>query len=187
MRCTSKSSTNVPAEVSSPEYCAWPSRRFAALFEVTCCTRSSACGPRTSISPMWLTSNKPTRSRTARCSSMTPEYSTGMSHPPKSTIFAPMLRCTAFKGVFKRAIPLFFDHRPEHVKAVTDAAVGGSAQTRHGLELVGIDEHVFVNDTIPDVKADDFADHDAAAHGLVADLDNVVDSALQIDRRFEHA
>src|SRR5881394_2512908 len=100
---------------------------------------------------MWLTSNRPTRSRTARCSSMTPEYSTGMSQPPKSTIFAPMLRCTAFKGVFQRAIPLFFDHWPEHV------------------------------------KADHFADHNAAAHGLGADFDDVVDAAFHVDWRFEHA
>jgi hypothetical protein len=28
-----------------------------------------------------------------------PEYCTGMSHPPKSTIFAPSLRCTALSGV----------------------------------------------------------------------------------------
>src|SRR6185369_8200689 len=107
---------------------------------------------------MWLTSNRPTRWRTARCSSMTPEYSTGMSQPPKSTIFAPMLRCTAFKGVFKRSILLFFDRRPEHIKSVANAAIGGSTQTRDGLEFFGIDEHVFVNDTILHVKTDHFAD-----------------------------
>ena len=39
---------------------------------------------------MWLTSNKPTALRTAWCSSMMPEYCTGMSQPPKSTILAPM-------------------------------------------------------------------------------------------------
>ena len=72
-------------------------------------------------------------------------------------------------------------------KRSRDAAVGGAAQARDGLELVGIDEHVFVNDTIPHVKADHFADDDAAAPGFVADLDNVVDDALHVDRRFEHA
>src|SRR5579862_7370524 len=175
------SSTNPPVSYNSAEYCAWPSLSLEASFTVTCWTRSSACGPRTSISPMWLTSNRPTRSRTARCSSMTPEYSTGISQPPKSTIFAPMLRCTAFKGVFKRAIPLFFDHRPEHVKAVTDAAVRGAAQARDGFQFVGIDEHVFVNDTILHVKTDHFADHDAATHGPGADFDDVVDTAFQVD------
>src|SRR5690348_11843582 len=131
---------------------------------------------------MWLTSNKPTRSRTARCSSRTPEYSTGMSQPPKSTIFAPMLRCTAFKGVFKRAIPLFFDHGPGHGKALADAAIGVAAQTRDRLEFVGIDEHVFVNDTIPHVKTDHFHNHDAAPHRLTADFDDVVDFAFHVDR-----
>ena len=48
---------------------------------------------------MWLTSKSPTASRTALCSSMMPEYCTGMSQPPKSTIFAPSLRCVAFRGV----------------------------------------------------------------------------------------
>ena len=38
---------------------------------------------------MWLTSNRPTALRTAWCSSMMPEYWTGMSQPPKSTILAP--------------------------------------------------------------------------------------------------
>jgi len=46
-----------------------------------------ASEPKISISPMWLTSNSPTALRTVLCSSMTPEYCTGMSQPPKSTIF----------------------------------------------------------------------------------------------------
>src|SRR4029078_211652 len=108
--------------------------------------------PRTSMSRSWLTPNTPPRSRTARCSSRTPEYSTGMSQPPKSTIFAPMLRCTALKGGFKRAIPLCFARGPGHVKALADAAIGGAAQARDRLECVGIDEHVFVNDTLPHLK-----------------------------------
>ena len=41
---------------------------------------------------------------TARCSSITPEYCTGMSHPPKSTIFAPSARCTECNGVARRAV-----------------------------------------------------------------------------------
>ena len=48
---------------------------------------------------MWLTSNRPTAVRTVLCSSTSPEYWTGMSQPPKSTIFAPSARCTAFSGV----------------------------------------------------------------------------------------
>src|SRR5579859_5955394 len=56
------------------------------------------------MSPMWLTSNKPTPPRTALCSATRPPvagYSTGMSQPPKSTIFAPRARCTAFRGVLR--------------------------------------------------------------------------------------
>src|SRR6187402_391342 len=34
------------------------------------------------------------------CSSVMPEYSTGMSQPPNSTIRAPSARCLAFRGVF---------------------------------------------------------------------------------------
>src|SRR3954453_8130961 len=35
---------------------------------------------------------------------MRPEYSTGMSHPPKSTIFAPVRRWTAFKAVLRSPV-----------------------------------------------------------------------------------
>src|ERR1700722_5037834 len=53
---------------------------------------------------MWLTSKRPTPVRTAMCSAMTPPpapgYSTGISHPPKSTILAPSARCVAFSAVF---------------------------------------------------------------------------------------
>ena len=45
---------------------------------------------------MWLTSNKPARVRTASCSARMPEYSSGMSQPPKFTIFAPE---TAMNGI----------------------------------------------------------------------------------------
>src|SRR3984957_3530694 len=47
---------------------------------------------------MWLTSNKPARVRTAMCAARMPEYSTGISHPPKFTILAPVDRWTAFKA-----------------------------------------------------------------------------------------
>src|ERR1700728_3110558 len=53
---------------------------------------------------MWLTSKRPTPVRTAMCSAMTPPpapgYSTGISHPPKSTILALNARCVAFSAVF---------------------------------------------------------------------------------------
>src|SRR5665213_51103 len=47
------------------------------------------------------TSNSPTAVRTAICSAIRPEYSTGMSHPPKSTILAFAARCAAFSAVLR--------------------------------------------------------------------------------------
>src|SRR6266478_4163770 len=59
------------------------------------------------MSPMWLTSKTPTLPRTALCSAISPPldgYSTGMSHPPKSTILAPRRRCNAFSGVLRSSL-----------------------------------------------------------------------------------
>ena len=55
---------------------------------------------------MWLTSKMPTPVRTAMCSAMMPPadgYSTGMSQPLNSTIFAPIWRWTAFSAVLRMA------------------------------------------------------------------------------------
>src|SRR6266852_7495531 len=78
----------------------------AASFMEMCCTAASACGPASRMSPMWLTSKMPTPVRTAMCSLMILQpidagYSTGMSHPLKSTIFAPIWRWTAFSAVLR--------------------------------------------------------------------------------------
>src|SRR5262245_12952293 len=51
---------------------------------------------------MWLTSNRPARVRTAMCSSVLPEYSTGISQPAYGTMRAPDARCRACKGVVRR-------------------------------------------------------------------------------------
>ena len=55
---------------------------------------------------MWLTSKMPTPVRTAMCSLMMPPpseagYSTGISQPLNSTIFAPIWRWTALSAVFR--------------------------------------------------------------------------------------
>src|SRR5947208_15881874 len=75
---------------------------------VMCCTASSAPPGffplRMRMSPMWLTSKTPTFPRTALCSAIKPPldgYSTGMSQPPKLTIFAPRRRCNAFSAVLR--------------------------------------------------------------------------------------
>ena len=58
---------------------------------------------------MWLTSKMPTPVRTAMCSAMIPPpidagYSTGMSQPLNSTIFAPIWRWTAFSAVLRMVV-----------------------------------------------------------------------------------
>src|ERR1017187_5418094 len=86
------------------EYRHWPIAIPAASFIVMCWTASSDCGPEILMSPMWLTSKTPTPVRTARCSFIRPPclgYSTGMSQPLKSTIFAPSWRWTAFNAVLR--------------------------------------------------------------------------------------
>ena len=71
---------------------------------VMCWTAASAPGPRNRISPMWLTSKRPTPVRTAMCSAIKPPpgpgYSTGISQPPKSTILAFSARWAALRAVF---------------------------------------------------------------------------------------
>src|ERR1700685_1523809 len=52
---------------------------------------------------MWLTSNRPARVRTAICSAMIPEYSKGISQPPKFTIFAPKRRWMEFRAVLRNS------------------------------------------------------------------------------------
>src|SRR5258707_2130451 len=76
-----------------------------------CCTAVNAppgvFPVRIRISPIWLTSNTPTPWRTALCSGIKPPfagYSTGISQPPKFTILAPSLRCSAFNGVLRSGV-----------------------------------------------------------------------------------
>src|SRR5262245_58741701 len=54
------------------------------------------------ISPMWLISNNPAAEPTARCSSMMPEYSMGISHPPNSAMRAPSFLCRECRAVFRK-------------------------------------------------------------------------------------
>src|SRR5438270_7969888 len=73
-----------------------------------CCTAARACGPARRMSTIWLTSKIPTPVRTAVCSLMIPQpidvgYSTGMSQPLNSTIFAPIWRWTEFSAVLRTA------------------------------------------------------------------------------------
>ena len=82
------------------------------------CTAASASLPAISISPMWLTSNRPARVRTAMCSSAMPEYSTGMSQPLKGTILAPELRWRLLSGVFLRGAVVVCSMRADATRGV---------------------------------------------------------------------
>src|SRR5690606_33489583 len=62
-------------------------------------SRSMAAGPLTRTVPRWLTSNTTAASRHRRCSCRVPlGYASGISQPPKGTIFAPSARCCASRG-----------------------------------------------------------------------------------------
>src|SRR4051812_12684696 len=52
---------------------------------------------------MCETSKRPAASRTARCSSVTPLYCTGISQPANGTIFAPSFTCSSWREVACRA------------------------------------------------------------------------------------
>ena len=71
------------------EYRAWPSAMPEKSLVIRLFTLARASAPRSTSSPMWLTSNSPQAERTALCSAITPLYCTGSSHPAKGTIFPP--------------------------------------------------------------------------------------------------
>ena len=71
------------------EYRACPSDMPVKSLVMSRFTLDRASAPRSTSSPMWLTSNSPQAERTALCSAMTPAYCTGSSHPAKGTILPP--------------------------------------------------------------------------------------------------
>src|SRR5438270_726823 len=93
------SSTIPPRSFVSSVYWASPGRILSRSFESRLWRSACACGPSTSISPMWETSKTPASVRTARCSWMTPSYWTGISQPANGTIRAPSSTCRSCKGV----------------------------------------------------------------------------------------
>ena len=96
------SSTGQPVGIGSAEYCAWPSTSFATLFAVDALQEGErALRPRPRTGPCARRRRGRRRVRTAWCSAIRPEYSTGMSQPPKGTIFAPLSRWTAWRGVLR--------------------------------------------------------------------------------------
>ena len=78
-RYTMMSSTNPPAWLGSSEYWPRPSPSFDTSLVVIHSRNSSVRAPRNHRRAMWLTSNIPAPSRTARASAITPVYCTGIS------------------------------------------------------------------------------------------------------------
>ena len=75
--------------LESIEYWARPTASADGSLTIAPPSASAAAGPSTNNSPMCDRSNRPTRSRTARCSLTIEVYWTGISQPAKSIIRAP--------------------------------------------------------------------------------------------------
>src|SRR5579871_6317277 len=96
------------------------------------------------MSPMWLTSNTPTAPRTPLCSATSPPldgYSTGISQPPKLTIFAPNRRCSALRGVLRSSLTLgefaaSIPHARADPRAEVDTNTRSKTRQKHQLETL---------------------------------------------------
>src|SRR6476469_6482820 len=94
-----RSSTMPPRSFVSSVYCASPGERRSRSFESTPCRNACAAPPPTCTCPMWETSKTPAAVRTARTSSMTPPYCTGISQPAKGTRRPPDSAWRPYSGV----------------------------------------------------------------------------------------
>src|SRR5829696_4670282 len=101
-----RSSTTPPDSSQQRVYCAEPGWMRRTSLVRHALTKSAAPGPVTDALPRWLTSNTPTRSRTAVCSATTPPpgYSIGISQPPKSAILAPRATWRSCRGEVSGAV-----------------------------------------------------------------------------------
>src|SRR4051794_1419776 len=86
-------------------YCAWPCVIRPRSLVSVALTSPAAPGPVTDAFPRWLTSKRPTASRTAVCSLTTPPpaYSSGIDQPPNSASLAPSATCRSCSGEVRRA------------------------------------------------------------------------------------
>src|SRR3954470_1475981 len=94
-----RSSTMPPRWLVSSVYCASPGERRSRSFESTLCRNACAALPPTCTCPMCETSKTPAAVRTARTSSMTPVYCTGISQPAKGTRRPPDSAWRPYSGV----------------------------------------------------------------------------------------
>ena len=79
-------------------YCALPGAMRSRSLVNAHCNVANAPAPCTCTEPRCDTSNTTACSRHARCSSSTPVYWMGISHPPNGTMRAPRARCCASSG-----------------------------------------------------------------------------------------
>ena len=82
-----------PSGAQIIEYWARPTARLGGSVTSAAARAAPASGPSTNSSPMCDRSNRPARSRTARCSSRIEPYWTGISQPLNSISRAPSARC----------------------------------------------------------------------------------------------
>src|SRR5579872_2773801 len=91
------------------------------------------------MSPMWLTSNTPTAPRTALCSATSPPldgYSTGISQPPKLTIFAPKRRCSTLRAVLRSSLILGeFAASIPHARAVPRVEIDTNTRSQNASKV----------------------------------------------------
>ena len=76
--------------------------------------------------------------------------------------------------------------RPDEFDAVAGADPGVAGHAAHGVEAGGIDAEV-LDEILAHVEADDLAQHDDAAAGSVAGVDDLEQLALHLGRRLGHA
>ena len=94
-----RSSTIPPDSFGSSVYCAPPPSIRSRSFESAACRNACAPSPPTISWPMCETSKIPAAVRTARTSSITPAYWTGISNPANGTIRPPRARWRSKSGV----------------------------------------------------------------------------------------
>ena len=88
-----------PSGAQIIEYWARPTASVRGSVTSAAASASPASSPSTNSSPMCDRSNRPARSRTARCSSRMPVYWTGISQPPNSISRAPSARWMSMSAV----------------------------------------------------------------------------------------
>ena len=119
-----------PSSVQIIEYFAFPTFTADSRETRAWSRYAAASGPVTSTSPMWERSKTPTASRTARCSSSSLSYFSGMSQPPKSVNFAPRVSWTGCSAVCLMFSDMVQSSLSELSAVMSKASSGGQEHIR---------------------------------------------------------